>query len=166
MNNILKGKIVSLEGKTANICTTAIPKEEHIVQGASWSYHWGIWRNPVSQTKSGQQGASVGKGICHQTWWPEFVLGAPQDRKRKLTPVACPVTSTCLSEICAATHIRAHRKFKKMNIKYHGIEFQRLMHLKITYSFIFVHRISSIECLLGTVTSWPWGAVVWKCELK
>lgn len=40
-----------------------------------------------------------------------------------------------------------------MNIKYHGIEFQRLMHLKITYSFIFGHM--TIECLLATVTSWP-----------
>lgn len=42
MNNMLKKKIVSLEGKTANIFITAIMKEEHIVQGASWSYHWEI----------------------------------------------------------------------------------------------------------------------------
>lgn len=42
MKNMLKGKIVSLEGKTTNIRITATPREEHIVQGASWSYPWGI----------------------------------------------------------------------------------------------------------------------------
>jgi hypothetical protein len=57
---------------------------------------WVNLKNLVAfKVSLGCQDGSVGKGDCHQVWWPEFNALKPHSEKKELIPMGSSLTSTC-----------------------------------------------------------------------